>query len=397
MTNGRILIAADSNEGTALLQHLLTSAGYDVLVAAIADATAAPPEVDIVVADVTRTRFSPYVDIQMQRRMGVSAPAIVFAARFTDEMATEAFVLNIRDFVLKPIDDQALIDRVGKFLKAMRAEAQQAVLASSLISGSPEPEPPVEPVPAAIADTQGNRRIEEMHMLSRIGRAIAALSDLDKMLAHVVDAAAFLTKAEEGAIFLLDERNTLVLGAEKGFGAKQAEVIKRPSKDSDAMEVVRTGTPIMRGADTEHKLITGFLVRALINTPIIIGRQAVGVLAVYNHGQKSFEERDLALMINLADYAAMAIDKVRSLQRLQGELSDAIAASREIVLHSETLLAPVQGIESLTDTLLQGDFGALNEQQYTAVRRIKMATARLNEVVEFINQAAASAAVLRAK
>jgi two-component system, NtrC family, sensor kinase len=396
MTKGRILVAADTPDSTALLQHLLASAGYEVLIAAIADGSTTPPDADILVADITRTRFSPYVDIQMQRRLGVTAPAMVFAARFTDEMATEAFSLNIREFVLKPIEDQALIDRVGKFLAAMRKEDYKQIEQSAAPASAPEPEPeaPSKPV---INDTQTNRRLEEMHMLSRIGRAIAALSDLDKMLAHVVDAATFLTKAEEGAIFLLDDRGVLVLGAEKGFGAKQAEVIKRPSQDSDAMEVVRTGTPIMRGADTEHKLITGFLVRALVNTPIIIGKQTVGVLAVYNHGQRSFEERDVALMINLADYAAMAIDKVRSLQRVQNEMRDAIAASREVVLHSETLIAPVQGIESLTDTLLQGDFGALNEQQYTAVRRIKMATARLNEVVEFINQAAAGAASLRAK
>lgn len=384
MNRGRILIAADTPESTALLQHLLNSAGHEVIVAAIGDSQAAPPQVDVVVADITRTRFSPYVDIQMQRRMGVTAPAIIFATRFTDEMAIGAFALNVRSFVLKPIEDEALLEHVAHFLNVMRAESEQVVSTATAASSNELPKP-------TTIDSQNNRRLEEMRMLSRIGRAIAALTDLDKMLAHIVDAATFLTKAEEGAIFLLDSRGTLVLGAEKGFGAKQAEVIKRPSQDSDAMEVVRTGTPIMRGADSEHKLITGFLVRALINVPIIIGKQAVGVLAIYNHGQRSFDEGDLASMINLADYAAMAIDKVRSLQRVEAELNNSIAASREIILHAETLLPPVQGIESLAETLLQGDFGALSEQQYTAVRRIKMATTRLNEVVEFIHQAASSA------
>src|SRR5687768_16810930 len=109
MSDGRILVAADSPENAALLSNLLASAGHEVFPA---DASAAPPECDIVVADIT-TRFSPYAGIQAQRRMGCTAPAIVFATRITDQMATETFGLNIRDYVLRPVDDDVILQRVG--------------------------------------------------------------------------------------------------------------------------------------------------------------------------------------------------------------------------------------------------------------------------------------------
>jgi two-component system, NtrC family, sensor kinase len=236
-----------------------------------------------------------------------------------------------------------------------------------------------------------------MNMLSRIGRAIASQSDLDTMLAQIVDAAVFLTHAQEGAIFLPDESGSeLALRAEKGFGAKQSEIISRPSQDSDAMDVLRSGQPVMKSAEAEHKVKTGFLVRALINVPIIIGRSVGGVLAVYNHGDRSFDTIDQALLVNLADYAAMAIDKVRALQQVQAQIGDSLDASRDVVLHAQTLIPPIEGIESLVETLLNGSFGPLNEKQEHAVRRIKTASVRLNEVLAFINEAAAGVSTMQA-
>jgi len=45
---------------------------------------------------------------------------------------------------------------------------------------------------------------------------------------------------------------------------------------------------------------------------------------------------------------------------------------------------PVDGIESQVATLLAGGFGPLAETQHSAVNRIKQATTRLKEVIEFI-------------
>jgi two-component system NtrC family sensor kinase len=367
----RILLVADTPEGAESLRALLEPAGYTTI---LAEDFTAPPPCDVVLADVTRFRFSPFAGLQAQRRMGSNAAAILISTRLTDQMATEMFGLGIRDFILRPIGNDALLERLTAFFQHMQQEKEHLEISQRL-----------EKTESALA-----RRLEEINTLSRIGRAIASLSDIDVMLSHIVDAGVYLTHAEEGAIFLVDEASgALVLRAQRGLGDQQAEAIRRPSTDSDVMEVLRTGLPIQKAADDEHKVKTGFLVRALINVPIIIGSTTVGVVATYNHGTRSFASGDQQVLANLADFAAVALDKVRSIQAVEDRVDDALASAREIQLHAETLISPIEGIESLTDTLLSGGFGSLGEQQHDAVTRIKQATTRLREIVEFIEQALA--------
>lgn len=372
MSGARVLVIADAQENITGLSTLLTQGGYTVV---LAEEGVAPPPVDMIVTEVTRIMFSPFVGLEAQRRLGCNAPALVIAPRVNEQMAGKVFALDIRDFVVKPIEDVALLERIKHFAAAIHK--------TQLESNAGQ----------VLAQTQATlaRRMEEMSMLSRIGRAISKQPNLDQMLAQIVDAGVFLTHAQEGAIFLTEDYGgSLTLRAEKGIGAKQSEVIRRPSEDSDAMEVLRSGTPVRKGGDTEHKVKTGYLVRGLINVPIVIGNIVVGVVAVYNHGDRSFDEIDEAILTNLADYAALVIDKMRSIEQVESKIDAARDASREIILHAQTLAAPIEGIESLVETLLNGEFGPLSEQQNTAIHRIQNATIRLNEIAGFINDAVAS-------
>jgi len=84
-------------------------------------------------------------------------------------------------------------------------------------------------------------RLEEIKTLSRIIRAIGSLSDLNTMLAHIVEAGVYLTDAEEGAIYLRDsDGGQLLMCAQQGMGATRAEAIRQPSTDSDVMIVFQT-------------------------------------------------------------------------------------------------------------------------------------------------------------
>jgi two-component system NtrC family sensor kinase len=361
-----ILLVADSPEVIDQLQSLLEQAGHTVTVG---DNFTAPPPVDLVLVDVTSVRFSPFAGLQAQRRMGSTAPVLLLSGRLTDQMATEMFSLGVRDFVLKPIDDDALLDRLEEFTARMQEEQGYIELSQRL-----------ERSEATLA-----RRLEEMNTLSRIGRSIAALSDIGVMMSHIVDAAVFLTHAEEGAIFLVNERGDLHLRAQKGLGAKQSEIIDQPARDSDAVEALRTGQPIQRSADTEHKVKTGFFVRAQINVPIVIGRQIGGVLGVYNHSA-SFSPNDQTVLTHLADFAAIALDKVRSIQAVEARRGGNEGLTRSNPTR-RTLSAPIEGIESLVETLLRSGFGPLTEEQRTAISRIKQATVRLNEITDYIDQA----------
>jgi two-component system NtrC family sensor kinase len=367
--SAHILIVADTGERAEHLAHtLLPEAGYS---ATLADNFAAPPDCDVVLVDVMRPRASPFASLKAQRRMGCRAAAILFAPRLTDEMAAEVFPLNVREFVLTPVDDDTLLEKLAEFAARIHHEQGQAEVTRSL-----------EMTQAILA-----RRLEEMSALSRIGRSITTLTDVDTILSYIVEAAVYLARADEGAIFLLDEeRGELLLRAEQGLGKEQAEAISRPSHDSDAVAAFQSGQPVMRAGDAGYKVTTGHLVYALINVPLITGGQVIGVLGVYNREARPFEDADQATLSSLADYAAIALDKARFHEQVAARVDAALETSRTVSLHAETMHDPIEGIESLAETLLAGGFGPLSEKQSGAVTRIKLAASRLREIFSFIRQ-----------
>jgi len=186
------------------------------------------------------------------------------------------------------------------------------------------------------------RRVQEVMTLHRIGKSVASLIDLDAILARIVEAAVFLLHAEEGSILLVDpETDALYLRAQKGLGEKQARGFNIKIEDTLIGSVVSTGQPVRmaRGAsaDARLKVVTGYLVNALLYVPLILREQIIGVLGVSNQtAPQAFSEHDQRLMEALADYAALAIQVARqhkTLTRLRQDLAvvhTIAAASAEI-------------------------------------------------------------------
>ncbi len=369
MDKGHILVIADTAEAADHLgRNLLPRAGYQ---ATVADALTPSPPCDAVLVDITHLRSGPLAGLQAQRRMGNEVPAIVCAPRLTDEMSSQIFLLDIRDFVPKPVEDTILLERLDQFVSQMRRERDVSTLAHHL-----------EQSQKTLA-----RRLDEMSALSRIGRAIASLTSADAVLTRIVEAAVYLTHADEGVVYLLEEANTLRLRAFEGLTDKQAAAIEHPSPESDVAVVLASGQPIARGAGDAGSLVTpDYVVRAALNVPIVVQHRAAGVLAVHSHTERTFEQADQAVLTNLADYAAIALDKMSLIARANHRIDAALAASRTVRLHAETLLSPVDGIVSQIDTLLSGGFGRLTEAQHSAMARIRLAAKRLQEIVGFIRE-----------
>jgi two-component system NtrC family sensor kinase len=371
MTNAQVLVVADTLDvANYLIDNLLPSAGYTAIKA---EDLVSPPSCDVVLVDISLMRSaSPFASLKAQRRMGCDAPAILFVPRLTEQMATEVFPLGIQELVLKPIEDSTRLEKLAEFVThAIDNQSQAAVRAH------------LDQIQAALT-----RRLNEMKTLSQIIRAIGSLTELDAIMAHIVEAGVYLTRAEEGAVFLLDrESGQLLMYAQQGMGAKRAEAIHQPSTDSDAMIVLQTGQAVVRGGEEEHKVKTGYLTRALINVPIILDAEVTGVLAVYNSQSfHSFEDSDQVVLGNLADYAAIALDKAQILATQNVHVEAAVEKAHRVALHARTLYDPIDGIESQVDTLLVGGFGSLTETQHSAVARIKQATVRLKEIIGFIRE-----------
>ena len=113
---------------------------------------------------------------------------------------------------------------------------------------------------------QAKAMAEKLRILHTLGMAIASAMDLEQVLTRIVEAAVFITEAEEGSLLLLDEEtDDLHLRAQKGLGDKYARGFRIPVQDSLAGSVLQTGKP-ERIKDTQQavKVVTGYLVMSIL-------------------------------------------------------------------------------------------------------------------------------------
>lgn len=385
MADTHILVIADTEEAARhLTGTVLPAGGYR---ASVPESLTTPTPCTAILVDVSQLRASPLSGLEVQRSLGNQAPALLSAPRITSEMAMRLFDLDIRGFIHKPVEDEAINEQVARFLSQITDRQTQLELQRHMQTSRDE-----------LA-----RRLEEMQALSRVGRAITSLKDIDVILSRIVEAATYLTRADGGAAYLADlhpgeepygeaAAGGLTLKVVQGLEEAEQAAFADPAQAPSVMEAFQTGEPAaQRGGlllpagqgDEVH-------IKAALSAPIVLGGAPVGVLLVHTREGHAFEPADEGVMTTLADYAAIALSKVNAIAAAEGRIDEALVAAREVRLHAETLISPIDGIESNLDTLLGGGFGALSEPQQGAVARVRRAVDRLKEIVGFIQETLAN-------
>ncbi len=255
------------------------------------------PAADVLVVDISQMRGDPLAGLRARRAKGDEAPAVVLAAHFPATRLRDLFRLGVADILLKPYKGVELCRTVFELREARATEVTTQILARRLES----------------TREQARQRTEEIRWLSEIGRVVASLNDLDDILKRVVEAAAFLTDAEEANIYLAEaDTDEVVLRASKQVGDRHGTLQRLRTTDTLAGEVYRSGQPLLRNPQWEGgsvKVQTGFLVQSLIKVPIRVQKKVVGVLGVYNRlAPRAFSEHHLGVLMALADWTGVALE-----------------------------------------------------------------------------------------
>ena len=136
--------------------------------------------------------------------------------------------MGAKDYLAKPFDVEVGLATINQVLSAIRLEREREALGRELEQTR--------------ADLE--QRVRELTVLFGVSKSVTSLLDVGKVLDRVVEAATFITRAEEGALWFLEpEQNRLVLRAGKGLADNQAELERLDVGDSSIGRVLTSLEP----------------------------------------------------------------------------------------------------------------------------------------------------------
>lgn len=336
MANEKVLIVDDRRENVVLLANqILRPNGYEVITAGDGEAglqRALQDAPDLIVMDLRMPKMTGLEVLKALREAGRDVPVIMSTFHGSEEMAIEAFRLGACDYVIKPYEIDEMVAAIERALEPVRRHRQETNRLQKDVDR---------------AQRQAERRVRELHILSGIGKAVTSLLKVEVILQRIVEAASFLTGAEEAFLMLVDdESGELHMRAMQGMG-KKYQRFRQKVDDSVAGRVVRTGQAVrVTQSDSKHEVMTGYLVRDLLNVPLKVRDKVIGVLGVDNIAPKGgFSENDEYLLSTLADYAAIAIDNANLYELMERRAQELTQLVRSREQDSSTA-ARIQELEA---------------------------------------------------
>jgi len=296
MARERVLIIDDNADIRSFLQDMILGPrGYVVTTATDGQSgleLALAQQPDLILLDVNMPRMTGLEVLEALVEHDFSAPVILMTFYGSENIAVQAFRLGVRDYVRKPFEVEEVLAAIDRALTESRLRRERERLMRQL----------------AATNQQLQRRVTELGALHAIGQSVAAVLDLEKLLNRVVEAAVYLTRADDGGLFLVDEKSgELYLTAAQGFGKAQAQGMRLHVDDSLIGQVVKSGTPLRASTATgeiDLKVKTDYLVRSLLYVPLKVKDRVIGALGVANRVRnQTFTQDDQFRLSALADYA----------------------------------------------------------------------------------------------
>jgi two-component system NtrC family sensor kinase len=299
----KVLVIDDSVETLCIIkEHVLASHGYSFVGArdgqeGLHKAVVENP--DLIIMDFQMPKMTGLEVLDALQRRQCDIPVILMTVHGSEEIAVQAFRLGVKDYIIKPFEVKVMLGAIDRALTERRLRAERERLTQQVLQ----------------INKRLEHRIKELGVLYTIGKSVTSLLNLEELLNRIVEAAVFVTGAEEGALLLVDKgTRELYLRAARNLGEKFARGFRLKVEHSIAGQVVKTGQPILQSTQDGEmlKVKTGYLVKSLVNVPLKAKDEVIGVLAVDNKvSSRPFTDNDVHLLSALADYAAIAIENAR--------------------------------------------------------------------------------------
>ncbi len=340
MTGELVLVVDDRDDSLQFLtDYILQPNGYKYLTAkdgATGFDVAMKENPALIIMDLKMPRMTGLEVLAALNELGANIPVILMTFHGSEETAVQAFRLGARDYIIKPYDTTEMIHAIERALSEVRLRRERDELHEGIMK----------------VNRQLEQRVRELQIIYNIGKSVTGMLDLEKLLNRIVEAARYITGAEESSLLLLDRNSgDLYMRAQQGLGERLARGFRIKSQDTIAGQVVHTGEPYLESGDAQSlKVKTGYLVKSLVYVPLKLGSNVIGVLLVDNKvSSRAFMDNDVYLLQALADYAAIAIHNARlyetvkdfnqELEQRVQERTRELERARDQLVQSEKLAA----------------------------------------------------------
>jgi GAF domain-containing protein/FixJ family two-component response regulator len=348
----KILIIDDSTTIRSFLSEMLHPQGYVVSTASdgkrgLDKALAERP--DLILLDFNLPRLSGMEVLEALQKEKYEVPVILMTAHGSESVAVQAFRLGVRDYLTKPFKTEQILEVIEKALTESRLRRERDQLMQRLEQ----------------INRQLERRLMDLSTLYAVGQSVTSLLDLEKLLNRVVEAAAYLTGADEAFLFLIEEgKGELSLLDSRGLSEKWVPGSRLKIQDTLMGTVVTTGKPLTLDSTAESRELTmlDHPVSALMNMPLKVKEKTIGVLGVTSKTPaRAFAQDDLSRLAALADYAVIAIENARLYEgaRQQAEELSTINEIAQTVTSSLDLDKVIRSVMKGINRILRVETGSL--------------------------------------
>jgi diguanylate cyclase (GGDEF)-like protein len=206
----------------------------------------------------------------------------------------------------------------------------------------PSPRPPTEPVrrandgkpfggverrrsPRAVPEAAEAAQATEVTVFHELGKALTSSLQLDQVLRTIMEKINEVLRPDTWSLLLMDvDKGELYFQIATGVGAEALKDVRIKLGQGLAGWVAQTGEVVVvpdtskdsrffAQVDERTKMET----RSIVAVPVRFRDHCLGVIELINCiGPEGFSKRDLALLEALADYAAIAIENARHVQRI---------------------------------------------------------------------------------
>src|SRR5213596_3415787 len=173
--------------------------------------------------------------------------------------------------------------------------------------------------------TGSDRQAQELHIFHDVAKALTSSLDLDSILQTIMDKMAEYFRPENWSLLMVDgEKNELYFAIAVGTAAETLKNVRLKVGEGIAGHVAKYGekliVPDVRADKRFAKRIdqvTQWETRSIICVPLRSKLRVLGVIQLVNVHMEHFTDQETFFLQSLCDYAAIAIENARSVEKIQ--------------------------------------------------------------------------------